>query len=146
MTSSTILWAADLITEEGIRQGQHMPGWTSEEADQLLQDFLKTPDPEEQKAIVEKLDQLFVSNILMSPLSPWPTWYEYSTLRFTGWPTEEDYYAQGSPWQNDAARIVAVFHPLRRRHHLRSIVKTSAKLGLEVLQRDSSPFIEKLLA
>ena len=102
------IMGSDLITEEGIRQGQHMPGWTSDEADQLLQDFLKTPDPEEQKAIVEKLDQLFVSNILMSPLSPWPTWYEYSTLRFTGWPTEEDYYAQGSPWQNDAARIVAV--------------------------------------
>jgi len=51
MTSSTILWAADLITEEGIRQGQHMPGWTSEEADQLLQDFLKNPDPEEQKRL-----------------------------------------------------------------------------------------------
>jgi len=89
---------------------------------------------------------LFVSNILMSPLSPWPTWYEYSTLRFTGWPTEEDYYAQGSPWQNDAARIVAVSIPLRRRHHLRSIVKNERQTGAGVLQRDSSPLYEKLLA
>jgi len=102
------IMGSDLITSDGLRQGQHMPGWTSPEVDQLLQDFLQTADPDEQKAIMGQIDQIFVENVLMSPLSPWPSWYEYSTLRFTGWPTEEDYYAQGSPWQNDAARIVAV--------------------------------------
>jgi peptide/nickel transport system substrate-binding protein len=102
------IMGSDLITEDGLRQGQHMPGWTSPEADQLLQDFLQTADPDEQKAIIGQIDQIFVENVLMSPLSPWPSWYEYSTLRFTGWPTEENYYAQGSPWQNEAARIVAI--------------------------------------
>jgi peptide/nickel transport system substrate-binding protein len=102
------IMGSDLITAEGLRQGQHMPGWTSDEVDQLLQDFLQTADPEEQKAIMGQVDQIFVENVLMSPLSPWPAWYEYSTLRFTGWPTEENYYAQGSPWQDNSARLVAV--------------------------------------
>ena len=33
------------------------------------------------------------------PLFPGPTWYEWNTTRFTGFPTEDDYYAQGSPWR-----------------------------------------------
>jgi peptide/nickel transport system substrate-binding protein len=102
------IMSSALITADGLRQGQHMPGWTSDEADQLLQAFLQTADLEQQRTIIGQLDQIFVENVLMSPLSPWPSWYEYSTLRFTGWPTEENYYAQGSPWQNEAARLVVI--------------------------------------
>lgn len=97
-----------LIDENGVATGQFMSFWTSEETDALLDAFVATADPEEQREIVADLNMAMVENVLLTPLSPWPTWYEYSTARFEGWPTEENYYAQGSPWQDDSARIVAI--------------------------------------
>jgi peptide/nickel transport system substrate-binding protein len=96
-----------LIDENGVRTGQFMPGWTSPESDQLLLDFVATADTDERNAIIGQLADIYVTNVLSSPLSPWPAWYEYSTLRFTGWPTEADPYAQGSPWEERSAVIVA---------------------------------------
>ena len=96
-----------LLDENGVRTGQFMPGWTSPESDQLLSDFLATADPAERNAIIGQLADIYVTNVLSSPLSPWPAWYEYSTLRFTGWPTEDNPYAQGSPWEEKSAVIVA---------------------------------------
>jgi peptide/nickel transport system substrate-binding protein len=95
-----------LLLENGQATGQYMPRWFSEEADKLIADFTLTADLDEQKAIVGDLQMLFVENVLMSPLAPWPSWYEYRTEFFTGWPTDEDYYAQGSPWQQESRLIV----------------------------------------
>jgi peptide/nickel transport system substrate-binding protein len=95
-----------LLLENGQATGQYMPRWFSEEADKLIADFTLTADLDEQKAIVGDLQMLFVENVLMSPLAPWPSWYEYRTEFFTGWPTAEDYYAQGSPWQQESRLIV----------------------------------------
>lgn len=102
------IFDSTMITEDGTRNGQFMPGWTSAEADQLLLDYVKTADADERSAIIGQLADIYVSNVLSSPLSPWPAWYEYSTLRFEGWPSEADPYAQGSPWENNSARIVAI--------------------------------------
>jgi peptide/nickel transport system substrate-binding protein len=97
-----------LVLEDGQLTGQYMPGWFSDETTQLLADFTSTADEAAQMEIIGKLQLALVENVLLSPLSPWPSWYEYSTLRFEGWPTEENYYTQGSPWHDDAARIVAI--------------------------------------
>jgi peptide/nickel transport system substrate-binding protein len=96
-----------LLLENGQATGQYMPRWFSEEADKLIADFTLTADPDEQKTIIGDLQLMFVENVLMSPLAPWPSWYEYRTEFFTGWPTAEDYYAQGSPWQQESRLIVA---------------------------------------
>lgn len=101
------IFNSNRINENGERTGQFMPGWTSPEADQLLMDYVATADPAERAAIVGQLTDIYVTNVLSSPLSPWPAWYEYSTLRFVGWPTEDDPYAQGSPWEANSAVIVA---------------------------------------
>jgi peptide/nickel transport system substrate-binding protein len=85
-----------------------MPGWTSPEADQLLKDYVATADEAERAEIIGKLADIYVTNVLSSPLSPWPAWYEYNTQRFVGWPNEENNYALGSPWQDESARITAI--------------------------------------
>ena len=56
--------------------------------------------------IVNQLQMLYVENMPAIPLFPGPTWYEYTTYRFTGFPTEDNYYAQGSPWERNSAMIV----------------------------------------
>ena len=42
------------------------------------------------------------------PLFANPGWYEYNTMRFTGFPTEEDNYARGMPFEGIAERLIVV--------------------------------------
>ncbi len=98
---------SSLINSKGVRNGVFMTGWTSPDADALLNQFVKTADPVQRNDVIGKLADIYVTNVVSTVLAPFPAWYEYSTLRFTGWPTQDNYYAQGSPWQNESARIVA---------------------------------------
>jgi peptide/nickel transport system substrate-binding protein len=88
-----------LITPEGVANGSTWARWTSEESDQLLADFVATADEAEQREIMNQMQALYVENIPAIPLFPGPTWYEWNTARFTGFPTQEDYYTQGSTWE-----------------------------------------------
>lgn len=100
---------SSLIGEDGTANGQLWGRWTSEEADALINEFTKTADAEEWANIVDRLQMLYVENVVTIPLFPGPTWYEYTTHRFTGWPTEENYYAQGSPW-NWQGRLITLMN------------------------------------
>ncbi|MFN8377102.1 MAG: ABC transporter substrate-binding protein [Anaerolineae bacterium] len=93
---------SSLIGENGMRNATTWAGWTSPEMDALLASFTSTADAEEQKTIAGQIQELFVENVVAIPLFPGPTWYEWNTTRFTGFPTEEDYYAQGSEWRGYA--------------------------------------------
>jgi len=99
---------SSLIAEDGTAGGQLWGRWTSDETDQHLKDFVATADLAEQKAIINKLQKAYIENIVAIPLFYQPTWYEYNTLRFTGFPTPDNYYAQGSPWDNNEARLLIV--------------------------------------
>jgi peptide/nickel transport system substrate-binding protein len=92
--------------DTNVADGQLWGRWTTPETDQLLTDFTSTADEAEQKEIVNQLQMAYVENVAAIPLFPGPTWYEYNTTRFVGWPTEENYYAQGSPWETQARLIV----------------------------------------
>ncbi|KAB8144096.1 ABC transporter substrate-binding protein [Chloroflexia bacterium SDU3-3] len=69
-----------------------------DEADKLLGDFAATSDEAEQVKIAEQLEQLFSDNAPAIPLFPGPAWYEFNTSRFTGWPSKDNPFAQGSPF------------------------------------------------
>jgi peptide/nickel transport system substrate-binding protein len=100
------LMLSELISADGQANAELWGRWTSEEADELLTQFTATADLAEQEAIIDQLQQLYVENVVAIPLFPGPTWYEYVTYRFTGFPTEENYYAQGSPWDEPSRLIV----------------------------------------
>jgi peptide/nickel transport system substrate-binding protein len=85
-----------LINEEGLTRSA-FPRLTDPEIDQLLNDFTLTADREEQQAIVEQLQMFFVEQVPAIPLATIPIWYHYNTTDFTGFPTEDDYYAQANP-------------------------------------------------
>jgi peptide/nickel transport system substrate-binding protein len=95
-----------LIGEDGLANAERWGRWTSEEADQLLESFVATADEAEQRSISDQLQMLYVQNVPAIPLFPGPTWYEWTTHRFTGFPTQEDYYVQGSPWCAPCRAIV----------------------------------------
>jgi peptide/nickel transport system substrate-binding protein len=67
-------------------------------ADDLLDQFAKTSDPAQQKTLMNQLQMLFVNDAPALPLFPGPDWYEYVTTRFTGFPTKDNAYAPGPPY------------------------------------------------
>jgi peptide/nickel transport system substrate-binding protein len=101
---------SSLITAENNQANAQLWGrWTSEETDALINSFVQTADAAEQQDILNQLQMAYVENVPTIPLFPGPTWYEWTTYRFTGWPTQEDYYTQGSSWTDFvAARLIVL--------------------------------------
>lgn len=100
---------SSLITADGVANGSTWGRWTSAEADGLLADFVKTVDETEQHDIMNQMQQLYIDNVPAIPLFPGPTWYEWNDARFTGFPTEDNYYTQGSSWEETfGARLIVV--------------------------------------
>ena len=67
-------------------------------ADALFDEFVTVSDPARQKEIMNQIQAIFVEDAPALPLFPGPDWYEYSTKTFTDWPTEENPYAPGTPY------------------------------------------------
>ena len=97
-----------LIGADGLANAQLWSRWTSEETDQMLKDYVATTDVAVQTDLLNGLQMAFVENVPLIPLFPGPTWYEWTTYRFTGFPTQEDYYIQGSSWTTNGQRLVVL--------------------------------------
>ncbi len=83
------------IQPVGTDAGENWNRIAIEAADSALDQFARTADPARQKALMNELQAIFVANAPALPLFPGPDWYEYSTARFTGFPTKENPYAPG---------------------------------------------------
>jgi peptide/nickel transport system substrate-binding protein len=79
----------------GTDAGENWSRIAIDAADQALDEFARTADAARQKELMNKLQEIFVENAPALPLFPGPDWYEYSTARFTGFPTKEKPYAPG---------------------------------------------------
>ncbi len=72
--------------------------YVNPDADKILAQFGQTTDPALQKQYSEQLEAIFVKEAPALPLFPGVDWYEYSTARFTGFPSQDNPYAPGVPW------------------------------------------------
>jgi len=79
------------------------------EADKLIEEFVKTSDLAKQKEIMNQIQMLFVNDAPALPLFPGPDWYEFNTMRFTGWPTKDNPYAPGTPYNSPSASLSPLF-------------------------------------
>lgn len=71
-------------------------GVHSAEIDTLINSFGLTKDVQKQQEILNKLQEFTAQNIPFIPLFSNATWFQYSTAKFIGWPTEKDPYVQPS--------------------------------------------------
>lgn len=69
------------------------------EADALLTDFASTLDPAAQQKALDGLETIMVDKLPVIPMLQSPNWLQYNTARWEGFPTEEDPYALGAPFQ-----------------------------------------------
>ncbi len=61
--------------------------------DKLLDDYAATTDAATQHQIVDKLQQVVLSDVPYIPVTEEVGWFQYNTAKFTGWPTPSNPYA-----------------------------------------------------
>lgn len=85
----------------------------SADADALLDKFAQASDEATQTAIMGDLQALFAEEAPVAPLFPGPEWGAASTLRFTGWPTEDNPYATLSVRARTAVLVLTTLEPVK---------------------------------
>jgi peptide/nickel transport system substrate-binding protein len=66
--------------------------------DALLNQYSTTTDPATQQSILNKLQQVMLTQVPFIPVVEGVDWYQYDTSSFTGWPTSSNPYAQPPVW------------------------------------------------
>jgi peptide/nickel transport system substrate-binding protein len=69
--------------------------WNDPATNKLFNEYSVTNDPATQRAIVNQLQKLVLSQVPYIPVLGGVSWDQYSTDQFTGWPTPQNPYAQG---------------------------------------------------
>lgn len=72
----------------------------TDEADEALLTYANTDEEAEQQAALEELQALMVEEIPMVPMIQAPNWFQFNSANWEGWPSEEDPYAFGAPFQS----------------------------------------------
>jgi peptide/nickel transport system substrate-binding protein len=72
--------------------------WKDPATDALLKQFDATADTATQHAIVNKLQAIMLQNVPIIPVTEGVAWYQYSTKKFAGWPTQQNPYASPAPY------------------------------------------------
>lgn len=90
----------------GQQASSNFERWMDPNTDKLLAQYATTTDPQVQQQALYGLQQIMVEQIPSIPLVFGPTWNEYSTRNFTGWPTANDAYASPGPFDFPDAEVV----------------------------------------
>ena len=100
------------LNSNQIGQGKfNFVGWNDSATDTYLNQYASTTDQNTQKQAIQGIEKVFVDNQPFIPLWTGADYDEYSTKNFTGWPSQNDPYASGSP--NTAPDIEMVILHLR---------------------------------
>ena len=92
--------------EIGEAANENWHRFVSEEGDALLADFAATSDLAEQQRIAGELQAIYAEMAPAIPLFPGPQWGEFNTTRFTGFPSEENPYADLATFANPGRLLV----------------------------------------
>jgi peptide/nickel transport system substrate-binding protein len=82
--------------------------WNDPATDKLLAQYAASPDEATQQKALAGLQQIMVEQLPSIPLVYGPTWYEYNTSHFVGWPSQDNPYAMPAPYSAPDAELVAI--------------------------------------
>jgi peptide/nickel transport system substrate-binding protein len=95
-------------------KGTNWARWWSPQAEKLLKQFSQSTDSGTQHAAIGGLQKIQLDQMPQIPVMIGATWYTYSTLHFTGWPTPSNYYSIGAPWQYpDDVKVMTSVTPVK---------------------------------
>ncbi len=109
------LMSAGTVKPVGETAGANWHRYASVAADSVLAAFEREVDVARQHELAAELQRTFAREIPAIPLYPNPSWAEYNTRRFEGFPSAADPYADPSPNKFDRGEILLVLTSLRPR-------------------------------
>jgi peptide/nickel transport system substrate-binding protein len=72
--------------------------YSNKTTDALLDQYSTTTSTSEQQSILNKIQEVMVSDVPIIPVIEAVDWFQYDTGSFSGWPTPGNSYAQPSPY------------------------------------------------
>jgi peptide/nickel transport system substrate-binding protein len=72
--------------------------YSNKTTDSLLDQYSTTTSASEQQSILNKIQEVMVSDVPIIPVIEAVDWFQYDTGSFSGWPTPGNSYAQPSPY------------------------------------------------
>ena len=91
--------SSEYRTEAGQKVVSNFNRFYDDKADELLKSYESTNDPEQQQAAFDGLQKIMVEQLPVIPMLQAPNWFQYNTKRWEGFPSEENPYALGAPYQ-----------------------------------------------
>lgn len=80
--------------------------WKDDETDRLIDAYAATEDLAEQQKVTQGLARIMVEKMPALPLFYSPSWAQFRTNKYVGWPSEQDPYAMPSPYTSPDAAVV----------------------------------------
>jgi peptide/nickel transport system substrate-binding protein len=110
-------WLMSSATVKPIGETSHgnWHRYGSPAADAALGAFEREPEPQGQLRLAKEMQRIFVDEAPAIPLYPNPSWAEYNTSRFEGFPSEAEPYADPSPNKFDRGDCLLVLTSLTPR-------------------------------
>ena len=109
------LMSSVTVKPEGQPSLSNWHRYGSASADTALAAFEREPDPARQHELARALQRVFSEEAPAIPLYPNPSWAEYNTSRFEGFPSPDDPYADPSPNKFDRGECLLVLTTLAPR-------------------------------
>ncbi len=81
--------------------------WSNPATTHWLNVYLHTNQGSVHRQAIAALASIVARDIPSVPLVETPTWFEYRTQNFTGWPSARSPYAQGGPWMSPSNGLIA---------------------------------------
>jgi peptide/nickel transport system substrate-binding protein len=78
----------------GQQSGTNYERYSNKATDALLNQYAATTDPGQQQTLLNQIEQVMVTQVPVIPVVEAVDWYQYSTAKFSGWPTPQNPYAQ----------------------------------------------------
>lgn len=86
-------------THIGGANGTNWSQWKDATTDNLLNQYATSSDPNVQTQAIQGLVTIMETKLPVIPVLDAVQFFEYTTVNWTGWPTPQDPYAVGSPYQ-----------------------------------------------
>ncbi len=88
--------------------------WSNSRTTHWLNVYLQTSQSKVQHQAIAAIASIVASKMPSIPLVETPTWFEYTTKNFTGWPSAANPYAQGGPWLSPSSGLITShLHPVK---------------------------------
>jgi len=104
---------SSLTADIGESASNNWSRYKNADTDEWLTKLTTTSDPAEQQEAYAALQKVMVEQLPVVLLLNHPDWFVYSTQNFTGFPSQEDTYALGAPYNtSDVAQVLHKLSPV----------------------------------